>query len=159
MVDWFPTLVKLAGGSLTQQHPLDGRDAWPAITQGAPSPHTDILHNITPTGGAVRMGDWKLVVGGRFSEVEEGAAAGGKAGKKAGKKKAGKKANSASAPHVELFNVKNDPYEKTNLADQEPERVKELRARLDAYAKAAVPAKQTPQPRNYKAPPVWGEAP
>src|SRR5881394_746272 len=68
MVDWYPTLVKLAGGSLEQKKPLDGRDAWPAITQGAPTPHEDILHNITPIGGAVRVGDWKLVVGGQYSE-------------------------------------------------------------------------------------------
>ena len=151
MVDWFPTLVKLAGGSLAQKNPLDGRDAWPAITQGAASPHDDMLFNITPIGGAVRVGDWKLVVGGQYSEIEGGEGGGGKAGKK------GKKAGAADGPRVELFNHKADPYEKTNLAAQEPARVKELQARLDAYTKATVPSKQAAQPAGYKVPAVWGE--
>ncbi|MEO6246820.1 MAG: arylsulfatase, partial [Opitutaceae bacterium] len=34
MVDWYPTLLTLAGVSLAQKNPLDGRDAWPAITRG-----------------------------------------------------------------------------------------------------------------------------
>lgn len=155
MVDWFPTLVKLAGGSLEQPHPLDGRDAWPAITQGAPSPHEDILHNITLNGGALRMGDWKLVVGGQFTDTEGDGNAAGKAGK-AGKKKKGGKA--ASGTRVELFNIKDDPYEKTNLAAQNPEKVKELEARLDAYTRATVPSKQAPPPPGFKSPKVWGEA-
>jgi arylsulfatase A-like enzyme len=154
MVDWYPTLVNLAGGSLAQKHPLDGRDAWPAIAQGAASPHDDILHNITPVGGAIRAGDWKLVVGGQFSEVEggegEGAAKAGKKGKKAGKK-------AADGPRLELFNLKSDPYEKTNLADKNLDKVKELQARLDLYTKATVPSKQAPQDPNFKVPAVWGE--
>ena len=30
-VDWYPTLIKLAGGSLTQRLPIDGQDMWPTI--------------------------------------------------------------------------------------------------------------------------------
>lgn len=152
MVDWYPTFLKLAGAKLEQKHPLDGRDAWPAITQGAPTPHEDILHNITPIGGALRMGDWKLVVGGQYSETEGGEGAG--AGK-AGKKKGGKAAEGA---RVELFNIKDDPYEKTNLAEKNPEKVKELKARLDAYIKVTVPSKQAPAPAGFKSPKVWGES-
>ena len=43
IVDWYPTLLKLAGVSLEQKLPLDGRDAWPAIAEGKPSPHEEIL--------------------------------------------------------------------------------------------------------------------
>ncbi len=162
MVDWYPTLLKLAGVSQTQPLPLDGRDAWPAITQGAPSPHEDILNNITGSGGAVRAGDWKIVVNGQFTDAEE-SAGGAAAPKKKGKKKAGAKKTAAAAkvagPHVELFNLKSDPYEKTNLAEAEPAKLAEMQARLDAYTRAAVPAKGGgPTPKDYKAPAVWGEA-
>lgn len=34
-VDWYPTLVRLAGGSLVQPLPLDGVDIWPTITEVA----------------------------------------------------------------------------------------------------------------------------
>ncbi|WP_414664755.1 arylsulfatase B [Horticoccus sp. 23ND18S-11] len=154
IVDWYPTLLRLAGVSSPQKLPLDGRDAWAAITQGAASPHEDILLNITPLGGAVRAGDWKLVVGGQYSDVDGGPGEGnGKAGKKAGKKSG----QGADGANVELFNLKLDPYEKTNLAGSEPARVKELRARLDGYARAAVPSKQAPRADDFKVPAVWGE--
>lgn len=155
IVDWYPTLLKLAGVSLAQKHPLDGRDAWPAITQGAPTPHEDILHNITPVGGAIRMGDWKLVMGGQFSETEGPEPV--SADDAAKKKKNAKKKSEAAGERVELFNIAADPYEKTNLAAKEPERVKAMQARLAAYAKAAVPAKQSPRAADFKVPAVWGE--
>ena len=49
IVDWYPTLLRLAGASLEQKLPLDGRDAWDTITQGKPSPHEAILLNTAPT--------------------------------------------------------------------------------------------------------------
>ena len=154
MVDWYPTLLKLAGAPLAQPLPLDGRDAWPAITQGAPSPHEDILHNITRTGGAVRAGDWKIIVNGQDAD-SEGPEEAAVAPKKAAKKKAAK--NGGDGSRVELFNLAADPYEKTNLAEKNPEKLKELQARLDGYAKAAVPAKGGPRPADFKVPKVWGE--
>jgi hypothetical protein len=153
MVDWYPTLLTLAGVSLAQKHPLDGRNAWPAITQGAPSPHADILHNVTQNGGAVRAGDWKLVVNGNVADSEEG---GGEAGA-APRKKAKRSAAAGGAPLIELFNIRTDPYEKSNVAAQHPEVVQDLRARLTAYTQAAVPSKQAPAPAGFKVPAVWGE--
>ena len=64
MVDWYPTLVKLAGGTLEQKLPLDGRNIWPVLTENARSPHDAILLNSTPSHGAIRVGDWKLVLNG-----------------------------------------------------------------------------------------------
>ena len=161
MVDWYPTLLKLAGVSTSQKHPLDGRDAWPAITQGAATPHADILHNVTQTGGALRMGDWKIVVNGQFSEVGE--AEGGlpvtpkAAGEGKAAKKGGKKAGANGETRLELFNIRDDPYEKTNLAEKNPEKLNELRARLDTYIKAAVPSPQSPAEAGFKSPRVWGQ--
>jgi arylsulfatase A-like enzyme len=161
IVDWYPTLVKLAGGGGQRegQLPLDGRDAWPTIAGGEPSPHEEILLNTTPRNGAIRVGEWKLVVNGSRSEIggpgqDTAAPAKGKKGKK------GKKAKTAVrevADSVELFNLAEDLGEKNNLADEHPDKVRDLRARLDAYARAAAPPKQVPKAADFQVPKVWGE--
>jgi arylsulfatase A-like enzyme len=136
MVDWYPTLLKLAGASAKQAKPLDGRDLWPTLTQGKPSPHDELLVNVEPNKGAVRRGNWKLVVHGKLPRGE----AVGKA-----------------APKIELFNLAIDPSEKTNLADKEPNKVEELFARLDVYAREAVkPNGGDARPADFKTPAVWG---
>jgi arylsulfatase A-like enzyme len=138
-VDLYPTLLKLIGAKGEQKLPLDGKDAWATIAEGKPSPHSDILLNTTPNNGAIRAGDWKLIVNrGGKDDPDDPVARKGK-------------------EQVELINLKDDPYEKTNLAGQYPERVKELRAKLDEYAKQAVPPKARPKPKDFVSPKVWGE--
>lgn len=154
MVDWYPTLITLGGGSLQQSLPLDGRDAWPALAKGTPI-RDEILHNVTGTGGAIRVGDWKLIVNGQVRDAEDGPPeAAANAAKK--KKKGAAKSNEERAQE-ELFNIRTDPYEKTNLAQKEPAKLRELRARLEAYIAAAAPARNSPKPADFKAPKVWGE--
>ncbi|HET6576180.1 MAG TPA: arylsulfatase [Fimbriiglobus sp.] len=143
VVDLYPTLLKLAGVTVEQKLPLDGKDAWPTIAEGKPSPHADILINAAPNSGAIRAGDWKLVFHTGRGDNPDG-----------GPPKKKKKTVKAS---VELFDLKADPYEKTNLADKHPDKVKELRARYDAYAAQAVPSKNRPRPKDFVAPRVWGE--
>lgn len=141
MVDWYPTLLKLAGGSLTQKLPIDGRDAWPTIASGKPSPHDEILLNATPATGAIRVGDWKLVASGGYNEtldIEAG------------------RARTAEAT-MELFNLADDPYEQHNLADKHPDKLKALRARYDALAAQAVPPRVKPRAADFVVPKVWGE--
>lgn len=149
MVDWYPTLVNLAGGSLTQPRPLDGKDAWSTIAKSAASPHEEILHNVSIVGGAIRVGDWKLVVNGQIHDGEEGGA------ESAERREAKQKA--LAEPVLELFNIKNDPYEKTNLAEAFSRKTVELRARLAEYEKQAVPSLQAPAAPGFKVPEVWGE--
>jgi arylsulfatase A-like enzyme len=145
MVDVYPTLLTLAGASLAQSHHLDGRDAWAAITKGAASPHDAILINSTPSTGAIRMGDWKLVLNGTTDPDEDG------------EKSATRKARGASS--IELFNLASDPFEKNNQAASHPEKVKELRARYDELAREAVPPRAAPKPPGFQSPRVWGEVP
>jgi arylsulfatase A-like enzyme len=138
VVDWYPTLLKLAGATLEQKLPLDGKDAWPTITQGKPSPHDVLLLNAAPGGAALRAGDWKLLVGAPQSAAARGAGKGKK-------------------DQVQLYNLADDPGEKKDLAAAQPAKVKELRARYDALARQAVQPKVRPRAKDFRVPKVWGE--
>lgn len=126
MTDWYPTLLTLAGASLNQPLPVDGRDAWPTIAEGKASSREEILLNSTPYHGAIRIGDWKLILNGsvRVNAGEFGRGGG----------------PPSVVNEVELFNLATDPYETTNLAESNPRKVRELRERYDALAAQAVPA-------------------
>ncbi|WP_456634124.1 arylsulfatase B [Bradyrhizobium sp. USDA 10063] len=104
VVDYYPTLLKLAGASHSKSKPLDGLDVWPTIRDGKPSPRDEIVYNVEMFRGAVRKGDWKLVW-------------------------------RATLPSkLELFNLGQDPSEKFNVADQHPDKVQDLRKRIDELA-------------------------
>ncbi len=151
VVDWYPTLLKLAGASWQQPLPVDGRDAWKTIASGKPSTHDEILLNATPLAGAIRRGDWKLVLNGTREHNDGKDPATGRV--------VGWNAEQADAvDRVELFNLAQDPYEKSNLADSQPEKVQELRARLDSYARSAAAPKVAPAVPGFKSPKVWGES-
>ena len=150
MVDWYPTLLKLAGASVNQKLPLDGRDIWPVLTQGKPSPHEEILLNTTPRAGAIRVGDWKLVINGSTGSAEEDDESPAPAKRKKGARK-------NQSPGVELFNLAQVLSEKHNLSAENPEKVKDLRARYDVFAKQAVTPRNAPKPPGYTSPKVWGE--
>jgi arylsulfatase A-like enzyme len=107
-VDVFPTLAALAGASTAKCKPLDGVDVWSTIAQGASSPRTEIVYNIEPFRGAVRQGNWKLIV------------------------------RTLLPSSAELYDLAQDPSEKNNLAAGNPEKVAELRQRLETLAKASV---------------------
>lgn len=139
MVDWYPTLIKLAGGSLKQKSPLDGKDIWPVLTEEKPSPHKDILLNVEPRRGAIRIGDWKLKVQGALPRPMDG---------------------KGLTMGVELFNLKSDRSEKQNLASDNLDKVRELMKRLNDYARSAMPpkgGKKDALPKDFKVPKVWGE--
>jgi hypothetical protein len=61
MVDVMPTLLVLAGGKGADDHPFDGKNIWPSLTDGEPSPHDELLINVEAIRGAIRKGEWKLV--------------------------------------------------------------------------------------------------
>lgn len=145
MVDWYPTLIKLAGGSLEQPLPIDGRDLWPALTGGSFERQEPIVLNITPRGGAMRLGDWKVVVNGNVSNGD---------GDDASEFDTTKKEPAGS---TELFDLTKDASEKHNLAVEKPQVLAEIMARYEALAKAAAPPKLRPKPRGFQTPRVWGQ--
>jgi arylsulfatase A-like enzyme len=104
-VDLYPTLASLAGASTAKCKPLDGVNVWDTIAEGKPSARSEIVYNIEPFRAGIRQGDWKLVW-------------------------------RASLPSsVELFDLAKDPYEKTDLAAANPEKVAVFQRRLNALAK------------------------
>lgn len=156
IVDWYPTLLNLAGASLDQPLSLDGGDIWPTISQRMPSPHDCILLNTTPRDGAIRMGDWKLVLNGRVFKQPNAATNTAQVVQQPSKKPA--RAKPAIRPNrVQLFNLTDDPLEQHNLAKKNVQKVRELQDRLDSFAKQAVPPMFSPRDPNFKTPKVWGE--
>jgi len=109
VVDMYPSLAALAGASLGGSKPLDGLNLWPAISEGKPWPRDEVVYDIEPFRAAVRKGDWKLVW------------------------------RPILPSQVELFNLAEDPSEKTNVADKNPAKVSELQQRIEALAREAVP--------------------
>jgi arylsulfatase A-like enzyme len=106
--------------------------------------------NTTPRAGAIRVGDWKLVINGSTGSAEED----DESPAAAKRKKATRK---TQLPKVELFNLAQDLSEKHDLSAENPEKVKDLRARYDVYAKAAITPHNAPKPPGYTSPKVWGE--
>ena len=127
VVDLFPTFARLAGARTDSGLPLDGRDAWDAIAKGGPGPRDEVVHSLE----VVRVGDWKL--------IEEGASYYGW----------------RNQP-LQLFNIRQDPYEETNLADSHQDKVAELRERLTYHRKFAREPEKLEQIPGYP-PTVYGE--
>ncbi len=144
MVDWYPTLLKLAGAALDQKLPLDGRDIWPVLTAGAASPHDEIVINCTPLHGAIRVGNWKLVINSHINDGEIDPQV--------------QAARLARKPErLELYDLATDMREKHDLSAEHPDVVQKLRARYSELAREASPPKLKPKPERFASPRVWGE--
>jgi arylsulfatase A-like enzyme len=105
VVDIYPTLLRLAGGSTAKCKPLDGQDVWDTIAEGRPSPRTEVVYNIEVFRGGLRQGDWKLIWRAPLPSVPE------------------------------LYNIAQDPSEKTNLAEAHPDKVAALMKRINELAR------------------------
>ena len=107
-VDMYPTLASLAGASTAKCKPLDGIDVWGTISEGKPSPRTEIVYNVEPFRAGIRQGDWKLIWRTPLPQA------------------------------VELYNIAQDPSEKNNVAAENPDKVDELQKRANALAATMV---------------------
>ena len=105
VVDWMPTLAALTGAK-PQTHPhWDGQDIWPAIA-GSAREGCEERRLFWNFGGGralgMRHGDWKLIV-----RLVDG------------------------TQERELFNIAQDPYEQRDLADECPDKVKDLAGMIE----------------------------
>jgi arylsulfatase A-like enzyme len=100
VVDWMPTIMRLAGCKPQQDLKWDGQDIWPLLTGRVTDPERRTLYwKFSGGASAIRHGDWKLIV----NEKEETS---------------------------ELYNLATDPYEKNDLAEKSPKQVAALKALL-----------------------------
>jgi arylsulfatase B len=105
VVDMFPTLIGLAGSKASKAKPLDGLDMWPTLSEGKPSPRQEVVYNIEPFRGGLRVGDWKLIW------------------------------RTPLPSSLELYNIPQDPSEKSDLAASNPQKVAELQKRIEELAR------------------------
>ncbi|XP_078659954.1 arylsulfatase B-like isoform X1 [Branchiostoma floridae x Branchiostoma belcheri] len=135
-VDWFPTILAAAGG--TADPGIDGVSQLDTIMSGQPSPRTEFVYNIDnvfPTiQGAIRVGDYKLIEG--FAGLPDG----WYPPPNMTGSRPDNNLNKDPISGTWLFNLKDDPTEHHNLADTMPDKLKEMRAKLDDYRKTLVPA-------------------
>jgi arylsulfatase A-like enzyme len=123
-MDFFPTMLELAGLPHKPNLHADGRSLLPELTgkKGKPRPlywHYPHYHGSTwKPGASIRDGDWKLI---KFYDQEK----------------------------VELYNLKKDPSEKKDLAKKNSAKAKELESKLIAWQKQMNAKLPKPNP-NYK---------
>lgn len=111
-IDLYPTLLELTGQPTPDNHIIDGESFAAVLTKDhAGSGRTTVSYFPYHGGGiSVRDGDWKLIQ--RYTRKPD-----------------------SYEGLVELFNLKNDPGETTNLADKMPEKVAELSKQVEAHFK------------------------
>jgi arylsulfatase A-like enzyme len=136
MVDLFPTFVGLARGSIDPTVELDGIDVWPTIKTGRPTGRNELAFDVSQLRGAIRVGDWKLIYNGHLKAIDMAR---------------------KGPDRWELFNLAADPFEQKDLALANPEKVIELKARLESYIGAAADPLLAPNkpPANYRPPRFW----
>lgn len=109
-MDFFPTFLEISGAKLSQKLTIDGKSFSDVLLKNKKSKHDFFYYYAYTHLQAVRDKEWKLVV---------------PRSKNPGYMKwRGRKINAVK--EVQLFNMKNDKEEQYNLAEQNPEKVKEL---------------------------------
>lgn len=109
-IDVLPTLCAAAGIAPPSDRTIDGRNLLPMMRDGSESPREALFWADGRGQGAVRKGDWKLVLNGSDFDYATG---------KAYVPLAGEDTRF-------LSNLENDPGERRNVAGQHPERAREL---------------------------------
>ena len=113
-IDLLPTIAELTKTPLPKGKKIDGLNAASLLEGGNDSPRKEFIY-YTSRGDleGLRQGKWKILV------------------KKKRKPRNAGKNWKAPAPEILLFDMENDLGEKNNLADDNPQKVKELTARMN----------------------------
>lgn len=126
-LDILPTALAAAGVAVQPEWKLDGVNLLPYVTgEKKDAPH-EALYWRFGQQIAIRKGDWKLVKAPAGGGVE-----------------AGERGGVATTQGAQLYNLAKDIGEQTNLADKEPEKVRELAAAWDEWNKGNVAPKWMP---------------
>lgn len=114
-IDLLPTIARLSGSKLPKAHKIDGMDISGLFTgKLTASPRNEFIH-YTSRGDleGIRQGDWKLLI------------------KKPRQQRNNNQANQTKPPQIMLFNLDVDLGETTNLAEEHPDVVERLTARMN----------------------------
>eukprot|EP00090_Calanus_glacialis_P005252 TRINITY_DN14070_c0_g1_i1.p1 TRINITY_DN14070_c0_g1~~TRINITY_DN14070_c0_g1_i1.p1 ORF type:complete len:497 (-),score=119.32 TRINITY_DN14070_c0_g1_i1:104-1594(-) len=123
--DWFSTFLSLAGLSDQIPQDTDSFDMWKTISKNNKSPRSEIILNLDQDNfrglwsAAIRSDNFKLIWG---------------------QDKLLKKDQNEKSCNVELYNIKNDPSERNNLAPELRKKVAELKDRLMSQLGEMTPA-------------------
>jgi arylsulfatase A-like enzyme len=104
-LDWLPTFVEIAGGSIDPSWKLDGISLAPLLTEKSDTlPTRPLFWRLNGKDGpaAIRDADWKLVI-------------------------------ERNSREPQLYQLSTDPGEARNLAAAQPEKLKELSAKLASW--------------------------
>jgi arylsulfatase A-like enzyme len=61
VLDWFPTFVGLAGGEISPEWKIDGKDVGPLLSRRSETPPSRSIYWNVGGGRAIVSGDWKLI--------------------------------------------------------------------------------------------------
>ena len=144
--DWLPTIVEgIAGLELDKNKwKLDGYNVWPTITTDSETPRKEILINLDPPRpgyigqAAIRVGDWKLVTG--SPNCSHSPANGLMCAHDGWMHLNGTMEHPPHTPSLTwLFNLADDPNERNNVANRYPEKVNQLKERIEYYNSTHIP--------------------
>ncbi|XP_046566768.1 arylsulfatase B-like [Haliotis rubra] len=137
-VDWYPTLVELAGGKNTDPN-MDGVSQYDMLINGGPSKRNEFVYNIydKTNSSAIRYGDLKLMRG------SPGAHSGWVPLPTSGESSDTQDSQFQFPPYM-LYNITSDPTEHFDLSAKYPELVTMMKQRLENWEKTRVPAYQPP---------------
>jgi len=107
VMDLYPTILNLAGAAIPEGHTIDGHDLAKQLASAQPNPDRPerfLMH--FPHGHrssywtSLRIGDWKLIY--HYNP------------------------QTPDRPGYELYNLADDPFERNDLSEQQPNKVKRL---------------------------------